>query len=312
MMQSSERREIGSVAIVGAGYMGAQIALQCAFRGFPVLMIDTEQIALNNAIESQRQELLRRLQEEEIQSNGVESVLRRISHSLDLGAVSDSDLVIETIPENLDAKRKLFAQLDGICSKTTILATNSSSIRASRIEDVVSYPNRILNLHFYPPIWDRSLAELMGGTSTSRETFEAARRFVESLGLVPILVRRESTGFVFNRVWRAIKKECLRVVDEGVATYEDVDRAWMLLMDHPIGPFGLMDRIGLDVVRDIEMVYYLESKQESDKPPRVLEDKVAAGELGLKTGRGFYFYPHPAFERPGFLKQKGELAHAVE
>jgi 3-hydroxybutyryl-CoA dehydrogenase len=115
-------------------------------------------------------------------------------------------------------------------------------------------------------------------------------------------VRKESTGFLFNRVWRAIKKECLHLVDEGVASYEDVDRAWIIVFGTSAGPFGFMDMIGLDVVRDIEMVYYRESGDVSDAPPQLLLDKIARGELGLKTGKGFYSYPHPAFQTPGWLK----------
>jgi 3-hydroxybutyryl-CoA dehydrogenase len=118
-----------------------------------------------------------------------------------------------------------------------------------------------------------------------------------------LLVRKESTGFIFNRVWRAIKRESLHLVDDGVASYEDVDRAWMIVMGMSIGPFGLMDMIGLDVVRHIEMVYHRESGDESDAPPRLLLDKIEAGELGVKTGKGFYTYPHPAFQDPAWLRE---------
>ena len=114
---------------------------------------------------------------------------------------------------------------------------------------------------------------------------------------------KESTGFIFNRVWRAIKKECLTVVDEGVASFEDVDRAWMSLYGTDIGPFGLMDRVGLDVVRDIELVYYRESGDPRDKPPVLLLEKIGKGELGVKMGKGFYVYPDPAYREPGWLNR---------
>jgi 3-hydroxybutyryl-CoA dehydrogenase len=120
--------------------------------------------------------------------------------------------------------------------------------------------------------------------------------------MTPLMVRKESTGFVFNRVWRVVKKECLHLVDDGVATFEDVDRAWMIWNATDMGPFGFMDVIGLDVVRDIELTYYRESGDEADYPPRLLLDKLARGELGVKAGRGFYTYPHPAYEDPGFLR----------
>jgi 3-hydroxybutyryl-CoA dehydrogenase len=114
------------------------------------------------------------------------------------------------------------------------------------------------------------------------------------------------TGFIFNRVWRAIKKECLHLVDDGVATHEDVDRAWMIATGGRAGPFGMMDMVGLDVVRDIEMVYYRESGDELDAPPRLLLDKIERGELGIKTGKGFYTHPYPAYQAPGWLKKNKE------
>ena len=146
------------------------------------------------------------------------------------------------------------------------------------------------------------MVELMGGTVTSADTLARARQFARTIGLTLLLVRKESTGFLFNRVWRAIKKECLHLVDDGVASYEDVDRAWIIAFGTPAGPFEFMDMIELDVVRNIEMVYYRESGEGSDAPPQLLLDKIARGELGLKTGKGFYSGPHPAFQMLGWLK----------
>jgi 3-hydroxybutyryl-CoA dehydrogenase len=152
-------------------------------------------------------------------------------------------------------------------------------------------------------VWKHPFVELMRGAKTSDETLDALRHFVRSIGLVPILVRREVTGFILARIWRSVKKEALHLVESGVATPEDVDRAWMMAMEAPLGPFVLMDRIGLDVIRDIEMVYYEESGDQSDAPPKVLMDKIENGELGVKTGKGFYTYPDPAYESPSFLRK---------
>ena len=146
------------------------------------------------------------------------------------------------------------------------------------------------------------MVDVQRGTQTSEATFEQGCAFVRSIGCTPLLVQRESSGFVFNRVWRAVKRECLHLVDDGVASYEDVDRAWMIFNGAPLGPFGLMDMIGLDVIRDIERVYYHESGDERDAPPRLLLEKIERGELGVKTGKGFYEYPHPAFEDPSWLE----------
>jgi 3-hydroxybutyryl-CoA dehydrogenase len=145
------------------------------------------------------------------------------------------------------------------------------------------------------------MVEIGGGTRTTAETLDALTVFARSIGMLPLRVRKESTGFIFNRVWRAIKKETLKVVDSGIASHEDVDRAWMIMYGTPYGPFGLMDEIGLDVVQDIEEHYARESGDPSDRPPPILTERVVRGDLGRKTGRGFYTYPQPQYADPGFL-----------
>ena len=295
-------KHVETVSIIGAGFMGAQIGLQCASSGRTVWLVDISKEALKQAQQSQVKELEVRLEKQQITIDEKEAILKRLHFTGDMEeGTQQADLVIEAVAERLDIKREVFAHLDKICPGHTILATNSSSIRISRIEDATRRPDRVLNLHFYPPVWQIPMVELMRGTATTDETMERVEGFARSAGLIPLPVNRESTGFIFNRVWRAIKKECLRIVDDNVASCEDIDRAWMIFTGMPIGPFGMMDNIGLDVVRDIEMVYYGESGNESDKPPEVLLGKIARGELGVKTGKGFYHYPHPVFEEPSWL-----------
>ena len=297
-----EIRPFETIGIVGAGFMGAQIAVTCATAGYVVWLQDTAQKALERAKCSLESALATQHAGRRLSAEGVALAGSRVRYTTDLReAVSGADLVIEATPERLEVKRAVFAELDRVCPPHAILATNSSSLRISLIEDATRRPERVLNLHYFAPVNSKPVVELMGGTSTSAETLERVRQFVIRCGLTPLLVRRESTGFIFNRVWRAVKKECLRVVDSGVASHEDVDRAWMISYGTPRGPFGEMDMIGLDVIRDIEMVYYLESGALSDAPPKVLLDKIASGELGVKTGAGFYSYPHPVYEEPGFL-----------
>lgn len=298
-------KPIKAVCIFGAGYMGSQIGLQCASQGFAVRFFDVSEDALDHALQTITLELEKWVEEQQITMEEKEAILGRILITGDMReAASDVDLVIEAVPERLEVKREVFKQLDEVCRSHTILASNSSSIRVSKIEDATSRPDRVLNTHFYSTPWRRSIVELMRGTATSDETIERVRRFALAIGLIPLLVLRESTGFIFNRVWRAIKRETLHLVDDGVASYEDVDRAWMTIFGIPIGPFGMMDRVGLDVVRDIEMTYYEESGDESDRPPRLLLDKVERGELGVKTGRGFYTYPNPMFQDPSWLRAR--------
>jgi 3-hydroxybutyryl-CoA dehydrogenase len=296
---------IESVCLCGAGFLGWQIGLQCASRGIPVRLYDISEEALESASEQMRREIETWKQEGKITLRELESTLSRVSFHADLAeAVAGVDLVIEAVPERLVLKRKVFAQLDRVCDEATIISTNSSSIRISKIEDATERLERVLNTHFYNTPWNRSIVELMRGTGTSDETLERVRRFMTSIGITPLMVLRESTGFIYNRVWRAIKRECLHLVDQGVASFEDVDRAWMTLYETPYGPFGMMDRVGLDVVRDIEMVYYEESGMERDAPPKMLLEMIEKGELGLKTGKGFYTYPNPEYLESGFLKGK--------
>jgi 3-hydroxybutyryl-CoA dehydrogenase len=298
-------KPIGTVCVVGAGFMGWQIGLQCSSHGFPVAFHDVSPDSLELAICSIKEELGRRAAEGETTPEEEQAILSRITATTDMEeAASSVDLVIEAVPERLELKQEVFGRLDEICADHAILATNSSSIRVSKIEGATGRPDRVLNMHFYSGPWRRQIVELMRGTSTSDETMLRAREFAEAIGVIPLVVLRESTGFIFNRVWRAVKRECLHLVDEEVASFEDVDRAWICLYGTEMGPFGMMDRVGLDVVRDIEMVYYGESNDDRDRPPRILLEKIERGELGVKTGRGFYSYPDPAFREPSWLRKK--------
>jgi 3-hydroxybutyryl-CoA dehydrogenase len=295
---------IKNVCIVGSGFMGSQIGLQCAVHGYHVLMHDASESALQRCHDEQAAMLDEQIETSVVSADQRQAILDRIQFTGSLSeAASIADLVFEAAREDLDVKRDLFRTLDEICPPHTILATNSSSLRVSRIESATNRPDKVLNTHFIQAVWKHPFVELMRGTTTSDATLEAVREFARSIGLIPILVRREVTGFILARVWRAVKKEALHLVDSGVATPEDVDRTWMIAMEAPLGPFVLMDRIGLDVIRDIEMVYYEESGDESDAPPKVLLDKIEKGELGVKTGKGFYTYPNPAYESPEFLRE---------
>ena len=301
MIQNSP---VQKVCVVGAGFMGSQIALQCAVYERYVWVCDVSEPALRSCGKEQATLLDQQIQAGVVPAERRQAILDRIRFTTSLGeAASDADLVIEAIREDLNVKRGLFQALDKVCPPHTILATNSSSLRVSRIETATKRPDKLLNTHFVQPIWKHPFVELMRGTATSDETLETVRQFAQSISVVPLLVRRESTGFIFARIWRAVKKESLLLVDQGVATAEDVDRTWMIQMETSMGPFGLMDRIGLDVVRDIENIYFEESGDPSDAPPKLLMDKIENGDLGVKTGKGFYTYPSPEYELPSFLQE---------
>lgn len=295
--------DLDLVCIYGAGTLGWQIALQCASHGRVVSLYDVSARALESASLSIAAELDSWLAAGKASAEENESTLERIKFQADaFEAVRGVDLVIEAVPEKLDVKRKVFEELDKVCGEETIITTNSSSIRISLIEDATKRWDRVLNTHFYSFPWKSRVVELMRGTMTSGETVASVAEFMKSIGMIPLFVKRESTGFIFNRVWRAVKRECLHLVDEGVASFEDVDKAWMCIYGTDSGPFGLMDKVGLDVVRDIENVYYGESHNLRDAPTRLLLEKIEKGELGVKSGKGFYSYPNPAYREPGWLE----------
>ena len=297
---------IESVCVVGAGYMGSQIALQCAVHGYAVRLHDCSADALVKGRQMVEDFSRRMLSDGYVSDESLASAMERVTFVDGLEEAAGSvQLVIEAISEQLEPKRSLFQQLDVICPPDTILTSNSSSLRISRIEDSVQRTDRVLNTHFVQPIWQHPFVELMKGTKTIDAVLDKVDCFMQSIGMLTVRVRKESTGFVFNRIWRAVKKEALKVVDQGIASVEDVDRTWMIQMESPMGPLATMDVIGLDVIRDIEMVYYGESGDPDDAPPAVLTQKVEAGQLGLKSGQGFYSYPNPSWQSDDFLKASG-------
>ena len=204
-------------------------------------------------------------------------------------AVQKTDLVIEAVPENIMLKRTIFKQIDEAAPQHTIIATNSSSIPVSRLETAVTRKDKILNIHFYK-LPDIPMADIARGTYTSDHTFHRGLHWLRSIDIEPLVVRKECLGFVFNRVWRAIKKECLNIWAGGYADKETVDTAWKIFTGMEYGPFGFMDIVGLDVVYDIEKIYYQESGNADDDPPYQLKELIDQGQLGVKTGKGFYQY----------------------
>lgn len=223
-------------------------------------------------------------------------------------ALQDADLAIEAVPEDLNLKRSVFAAMDAAALPRAILATNSSSIPVSRLESATRRPEKCLNLHFYALDAGKNIVDVMEGSQISLDVLETGKRWIRSIGCIPLSVKKESLGFCFNRVWRAVKKETLHMWAEGFVDFQDIDRAWMVWTGMSQGPFGITDAIGLDVVYGIEMVYFNESQDPRDFPPQALREMVDRKELGVKTGKGFYSYPDPDYRNPGFLKGEWPFA----
>lgn len=293
---------IDTVAVVGAGTMGSQIAALVACSGRQVRLHDAHPAALDDAMERIDREIIPAITAARPASGRAGGPRGGIRPGHDLAAtVGGAHLVIEAVREDLDVKRGLFAELARL-APAALLATNSSSLPSSLFAGVVADPRRLLNMHFFAPVWVRTMVELMTCGATDDHTFDRAGRFCRSLGLTVATARVESRGFIINRIWRAVKREALRVVDEGVATPEDVDRLWMTFFQTAHAPFGIMDMVGLDVVRDIESAYQRDTRDPTDTPSATLLGLIAAGRLGEKTGAGFYTHPNPAYARPDFMR----------
>ena len=302
-------RHIRATAVIGTGTMGRQIAALIAASGRSVRLWDADPGMLAAAHERIAEETrslpdLPRYAHHQFAIRppaDLAGLLKRIDVGTNLAdAVSGVEIVIEAVREDLETKKTLFAELSRL-APDAILTTNSSSLPSSQIASAVDDPGRFLNTHFFAPIWSRPMVELMGSGATRPDVMDAVARFGRSLGLVVAVVRGDSKGFIINRVWRAVKRESLRVVDEGHADPADVDRLWMLFFGTPYGPFGIMDMVGLDVVSDIETSYQNVATDPADRPSAVLKQKLSSGELGEKTGRGFYGHPDPEYLREGWL-----------
>jgi 3-hydroxybutyryl-CoA dehydrogenase len=290
------------ITVIGAGTMGFQISLQIAKSGFDVSIYARRPERLQEKAEEVRSLLADR---GSIPAPVLEDWLKgaeKIRVSKDLReALGEADLVVEAVSENLGLKRKMFALMDSLAPRDAILSTTSSTIPISHLEEATQRPDRVLNLHFYQPPLLNNMVDIMAGRRTTAAVVKAVEEFIQAIGCVPLLVKEEMTGLGFARILHSIYQHALSMWAEGYMDFRDMDRAWMIFTKMPQGPFGLMDAIGLDVLFDLLTVYYQESKSPKDIPPQALKDMIDRNELGRKTGKGFYTYPHPEYNRPDFL-----------
>jgi len=288
--------DIKRIAIIGAGTMGQQVSWACLANGIGVQLFDASEDALQRAEKT----LLQWFSEDK--ANDHEKYLANlvIAGSLE-EALLDVDLVFENIPEVLELKRNIHAEIDRLLPEHALQGTNASSLVCSKIASVTSRPDRFFNMNFsFPRAGDR-LVEVMPNPQTSSSTLEVAEAWARKIGMIPITLKKENMGYVQNRIWRAIKKECLSLLAKGMTTADDIDRGYILNTGSEFGPCALMDLVGLQTVAKIEQAYYEESGDPTDRPPQFLLDMVEAGQTGVATNKGFYSYPNPAYEDPDWL-----------
>lgn len=293
---------LNNVTIVGAGTQGSMLAFRSAAFGRTVRLYDLDEAQLSCAMKKIKGWLNDWVLAKKIGEDTAAAAYQHITITTDLKtALEDCDIVIENVPEILELKQKVWAQIDEAAPEKTLLTTNSSSLKSSDININTERKDKTFNINFMTPTTD-NLVEVMFNDKTSQTTKQEAIEFLKAQGNVPIVTKKEIKGFSLNRVWRAIKKECLKLWAEGYISPSDFDRAWVLDWGTPYGPFGLMDKVGLDIVKQIEMTYYAESQDPDDLPPAALDDMIEKGYLGEKTGKGFYTYPNPEYLEKGWLE----------
>ncbi|MFZ3577108.1 3-hydroxyacyl-CoA dehydrogenase family protein [Virgibacillus sp. DJP39] len=284
-------RQIKNVAVIGSGAMGHQIAMLCVLGGFETHLQDIEEQALNQARDTLEGHMANWVKKGKITEQKKDEAFARLHLTTKMkDAVKDVDLVIEAVVEKLDVKQEVFSKLDKLVSGHTILATNSSTIVNSKLAEVTSRPEKVLNMHFFYPPLVMDCVEVVMSEQTSKETAQTALDFCERIGRTGILLEKEIYGFIANRLLFAISKEALYLYEEGYADFKDIDLITKKALKHPIGPFELMDLSGIDVGYYGNLQLYQETGDPKDKPAKSVEKKVRAGILGRKTGKGWYDY----------------------
>jgi 3-hydroxybutyryl-CoA dehydrogenase len=279
------------LAVIGAGSMGAQIAQQAALHGIGVSLQDKDEAQLRNARESNQGHLARRVEKGRLSQGDAEDALGRVRATTELrDAVGDADFVIEAVFEDLEVKRSIFAELDRQAPPDAVLASNSSTIGISKLAGATRSPERCLNMHFFFPVLVMNLVEIVRGQRTSDETVERAVELAHTMDRTPVVLNKEIDGFIVNRILHAATQEAYRLLDGGVASFEDIDTAVEKGLNWPLGPFRLGDFSGLDVTYNARLHMYRTTGDERYRPSPQLEAKVKAGKLGRKTGEGWYRY----------------------
>ena len=280
---------IESIAVIGAGQMGNGIAQVAALSGYNVVMIDVKDEFIQRGMDTINFSLSKLASKEKITQEEADSALSRIETSTDMQGASDVDLVVEAIPEIPELKAEVFSNLDQICKPSAILASNTSSISINEIASTTNRPNRVIGMHFMNPVPIMKLVEIINGEHTSPEVTNLVVEAAEKMGKTALSCQ-DSPGFVSNRILCPMINEAILTLQEGVAEPEAIDGIMKLGMNHPIGPLALSDLIGNDTVLHIMNVLYDGFKNEKYAPAKLLVEMVERGELGRKSGKGFYQY----------------------
>jgi len=289
--------DIRKVGVLGCGLMGSGIAQVCATAGFDVTVLEVEQKYLDKGFAGIEKSLAK-FAERPVEKGGItpqqkDEIRARLKGTTKMENLADCDIVIEAIIENVEEKKKMYASLDGIVKKDAIFASNTSSISVTELLTATKRPERFIGMHFFNPVPLMKLVEVVKTIATSPAIYDAAYEFAKKLGKVPVRTS-DRTGFIVNRLLVPYLLDAIRAYEEGVGTIESIDNAMKLGCGYPMGPFALLDFVGLDTTYYITHVMYDEFKERRFASPPLLKRMVMAGWYGRKSGRGFYDYSDPA------------------
>lgn len=279
----------GRLMVVGSGLMGSGIAQVAAVGGWDVTLRDVSNDALERGMASIEASLARFVAKGRIDASAATEALASITTTTDLEAAAEADIVVEAVYERLELKAELFTILDGLCTRPeTVLASNTSAIPITAVAAATANPGRVVGTHFFSPVPMMKLCELVRGHHTTDATLATARSFAESIGKTCIVVNRDVAGFVTTRLIAALSVEAIRLYESGVASAEDIDIACRLGFGHAMGPLETADLTGTDILFNAASNVYADTQDEKFNPPELLRRMVRAGDLGRKSGRGFY------------------------
>jgi 3-hydroxybutyryl-CoA dehydrogenase len=282
---------VKKILVVGSGAMGSQIGMVCSLAGYEVIIHDIDEGMLEKAREQLGKRMSRNVEKGRMEQEEVDAAFDRMSFTTELeNAASEADLVIEAAVEKLDIKREIFAKLDEVAPEHAILATNSSTIVSSQVADATNRPDRVCNMHFFNPALVMKCVEVVRNPKTSDATVETTVELTRRIGKAPVVLNKEIPGFVANRILNAVRDEAISLYENGIASVEGIDTACKTALGYPMGPFELMDLTGIDIGYYVKMARYEESGDPKDKPSKSVVEKVEKGELGRKSGKGWYEY----------------------
>jgi len=281
--------EIKKIGVLGAGAMGSGIAQVASQTGYEVILRDIEDSFVERGLKSINSFLSKSVEKGKMDAAQKDAIMGRIKGTTDMSAMKDADFVIEVVLENLDLKKKVFKELDEICAPDVILASNTSSMSITEIAASTKRPDKVCGMHFFNPVPLMKLVEVIRGYSSSDETISTVSALAEKLGKVVVEVKKDSPGFIVNRIMLPHFLEAIKMVEEGVASIEDIDKAVKNGLNYPMGPFELMDLTGIDIAYAITEYFHNELNKELKwVAPNLFKSMIRANKLGKKTGGGWY------------------------